>query len=190
MTEISVSLDKNGVNDAIKQLNAYKRKIASNMETAIQLLADMGADTAREMYSNVEETVAPEDDPTNVMTIYADFTQDDKRHIDVFTEAESKADKSVRYVVGNGSGVGFAEFGAGAYSDSNHPFVDRAPFPVYAGSWSEQDQQQYSQYLHWWFSNLIYYGIAPARGLYEAQKKMTAEAANTVQSVFKRGSKP
>ena len=190
MKEITVTLDPTSIDSAIAELKEYNNRLKSKVETAVAVLAGIGADKAKEMYSHVEETVAPDDDPSNVMTIYADFTQDDKRHIDVYHEAESSRDKAVQYVVGHGSGVGFAEFGAGVYSDPTHPYVGEAPFPVYPGSWAEHDKRQYLYNNKWWFSNLIYFGIAPARGLYEAQKEMAGKAKQVFYDQFQRGNRP
>lgn len=189
MTEITFSLDKSSINDAIKQLKAYERKINSNLETAVRNITDEGAEVAKSSYSRVPELIATEENPGDQFMIFADFTQDEKRHIDVGTQTAGR-DKQARYVIAKGSGVGFAEFGAGVYSDPGHPLVGAAPFPVYPASWSEQDKQQFYRYGHWWFSNIIYYGIAPARGLYNASKRMTEIAKDAVKEAFERGGRP
>ena len=190
MTTITLSLnDLDSIKDAIQKLKDYKAKIEENMETVAESLAGEGTKVAKRLYSNVHATVSTEDDPQTIRSIRMDFTKDAYRHIDVYQEAESENAKNIRYVVGNGEGVGFAEFGAGAYSDYAHPYAPDAPFPVYAGSWSEQDAQEYLHYGKWWFANLVYYGIEPARGLYEAQKTMAQMARKQVIAVFQRGNR-
>lgn len=189
MTEITMTLDPNSIEAAIQKLKAYKKKLNTNLENVVSKLAVDGTRVAKSLYSSVTATVAREDDPTNVININLDFTQDEYRHIDVTQEAESKRNKLTRYVVARGSGVGFAEFGAGAFSDYNAPFAKNAPFPVYGGSWSEQDARMYSRYGKWYFNTLTYYGIAPARGLYEAYKEMSGLAYPYLRYEFMRGNR-
>ena len=46
-----------------------------------------------------------------------------------------------------GDGVGFVEFGTGAYADRQHPFAGDAPFPVYSGSWSDEHEETWRAYI-------------------------------------------
>lgn len=189
MTEITMTLNPNSIGEAINKLKAYNRKVERNAETAVAALATDGVKVAKSLYSNVTAAVAREDDPDNVININLNFTQDEYRHIDVRHEVGGKREKNVQYIIASGSGVGFAEFGAGAFSDYNHPFAAEAPFPVYAGSWSDQDARMYSRYGKWYFNTLVYYGIAPARGLYEAQKEMARLATPYIKMEFMRGNR-
>lgn len=186
MTEITFKLTGADIRRAARELKKYERRLDERLGTAVLRLAEAGESEARAKYSAVPATVAPEDDPSDVHTIIEDFTASERRHIDLSVEG-MKQNKLVRYILAQGSGVGFAEFGAGAYADYSHPYADEAPFAVYPASWSEQDKQQYLLHGKWWFSNLIYYGIEPARGLYAAAERIKQEAPRIVREAFREG---
>lgn len=195
MTEITMTLDPNSIKAAIDKLKAYDKKMKSNLATAVEALAGDGVRVAEPLYENVQALVTRENEPGVVRPIPLNFLQGQYRNVRVTQEIEgsgnsnSKLNKMIRYVVARGSGVGFAEFGAGVTSDYNAPFAKNAPFPVYDGSWSEQDKQQYTRYGKWWFSSLTYYGIVPSRALYEAYKEMSRLALPRVKAAFRRGNR-
>lgn len=192
MTEITMTLDPNSIGAAINKLKAYEKKIDSNLKTVVEQLADDGVRVATPLYENVHATVTPPDSPGVVVSVPLNFIRGEYRDVSVTQEAEGSGkstNKLIRYVVARGSGVGFAEFGAGAFSDYNAPLAKNAPFPVYAGSWSDQDKQLYSRYGKWWYNSFTYYGIEPSRGLYEAYKEMSRYASTRVKYQFMRGNR-
>lgn len=69
-----------------------------------------------------------------------------------------------------GEQIGFIEFGAGAYSDEQHPLREEAPFPVFSGSYSDTVG---AGTWHWWVAvkgnpeETYPYNRVPLRPLYQ-----------------------
>lgn len=188
MTEITFSLDPTSLGQAITALEHYRNRIENKLSNAVAAIAWEGEKVATDAFRQVEETVAPSNDSTNLQTRTVDYTSGPSNTVNVESEKDGK-DKLVHYVRAYGPGVGFAEFGAGSLSDPSHPLVANAPFPVYPGSWSQQGQSKtFVRFGHWWYGNEIFYSIAPARGLYRASRTMADKAEEIVKDEFQKGS--
>ena len=91
----------------------------------------------------------------------------------------------------SGRAVGFLEFGAGSTTDESHPFASEAPFEVYDGSYSEENDGEYARtkavygYGYWHFGGRVYYYRLPRRGLFYASEHMINHVAETIKREFK-----
>lgn len=87
-------------------------------------------------------------------------------------------------IVADGDAVVFMEFGAGDSADSSHDMAGNLPFPVYPGSYSELNSQEYSTWGYWWFGHRKYYEVPPRRGLLEATRHIESIYAQRAREVF------
>lgn len=123
MKKISMSLSSSSVDAAIMELKAYRLKLRTAIDRAIEKLMDAAADHLRTEigFKDALDSISwlpedPEDKSIDVSSV-----RTDNGFILTMT----------------GNGAGFIEFGTGAYVDEQHLFRERAPFPVFSGSYSD-----------------------------------------------------
>ena len=90
-----------------------------------------------------------------------------------------------------GDGVGFVEFGTGAYADEQHMFREEAPFPVFSGSFSDTvGEGTWDAYIRsgaYADKNGEYlYNRYPVRPLYETSVWIQQNAAQYYTGAFAR----
>ena len=87
-------------------------------------------------------------------------------------------------VVANGHDVGFIEFGAGFAAGAYHPYVGKAPFPVYPGSFSEQNTGEFAKFGSWHYQGQKYQSLEAEMPLFFAMEKMRQELPRIAKEVF------
>lgn len=128
------------------QLNAYKNAVKTAINGATQRLMMDAEQFLRDM------------------VIKAKDEKHERIHV------TSKMDKNGRSFILSitGFGVGFLEFGTGAYTDESHEYADKAPFHVYKGSYSrEVGNNTWDAWIQAGYSEESYpYNRYPVRPLY------------------------
>ena len=87
-------------------------------------------------------------------------------------------------VSATGKGVYMLEFGAGVHTNSGHPYVSEAEYPIYPGSYSETHAQEYSTNHCWHWNNMLFIGIKSRMGMYYGAERMRKEAKDVFKKVF------
>lgn len=118
---ITVSLDEQSVKDAITQLRMYENKYNLAMRQAMDRLA-------WELVPRIERDFAG-----------AKYVPGDGHTLSITVAPRIFRDGSGFEVIAQGQQVGFLEFGAGLFSEYNHPFAQNVPYDVYMGSFSESE---------------------------------------------------
>ena len=87
-------------------------------------------------------------------------------------------------IISTGENNLIAEFGAG---DGVIPvkFKNEPTTPVYAGSYSEQNAQQYSRWGFWYFGGEVYTEIPARHGLLDAKRYVIEHSSETAREVIK-----
>ena len=113
---VKMTLSADSVQEAIEKLTMYKTAVKRAVLTATQRLME-------DAQYYLERIVHIEMNPNEQrVTVTSQLTDDGTGFI----------------LTMSGAGVGFIEFGTGAYTDTAHPFADNAPFNVYKGSYSTE----------------------------------------------------
>ena len=153
-------LDKNSVNNAIKELKAYKAWVQAK-ETELRLrLATLGATVAsiqfsRAFYDGVNDVSVRVDNTGSVAVIYAE-----------------------------GEAVAFIEFGAGAAYGYGHPEASKfgtgpGTYPNGKGHWNDPNG--------WWYAHGEHtYGNPPAMGMYQAREEIVQQYTQIAKDVFSK----
>ena len=86
-------------------------------------------------------------------------------------------------IISTGENNLIAEFGAG---DGVIPvkFKNEPTTPVYAGSYSEQNAQQYSRWGFWYFGGEVYTEIPARHGLLDAKRYVIEHSTETAREVI------
>ncbi len=73
-------------------------------------------------------------------------------------------------VIASHEGLSFLEFGAGLTTNEAHPYASEVPFPVYQGSYSDQNHGMYQQtgYQYWVFGGRVFDRVVPRGGMLAA----------------------
>lgn len=125
MSTIHVELEEKAIKE-VATLLAFYRKNAFPLAVsrALDRLAEGAAEIIRSAFASIREPYLTDYDPSITVTV-----KNGGKHGDLWFE-----------VTANGEQVGFLEFGAGALTDETHPLSEEAPFPVFAGSWSNSPE--------------------------------------------------
>ncbi len=73
-------------------------------------------------------------------------------------------------VIASHEGLPFLEFGAGITTNENHIYASEVEYPVYQGSYSDQNHGMYQQtgYQYWVFGGEVYDRVVPRGGMLAA----------------------
>ena len=79
----------------------------------------------------------------------------------------------------------FLEFGTGARTESDAPYADKVSVNVYPGSWSEEHENTWAQWIEGGGDPEKYrYNRYPKRGMYLAAQRMKREVKDIAKAVF------
>ncbi len=160
MIKIRVPLTESGIDDALSQLEQYKRDFPNKCEKFIEELALVGQRVAAGAFAKG----ALEDATDATVTV------------------EKTAGGWTIHAIGKD--VVFIEFGAGVLTDLMHPMADRLTVNVYPGSWSEEDKKMFVNKGYWYYNGKITDHITPRRGMVEAESAIWQEAENIARRIF------
>lgn len=147
------------------EIELYAKELQPKVERIIQRTADVGRNSA--LYD------------------YTGNSEGDNTNVRVSTERVAPLKSAV---VATGPDVFFNEFGAGADTDTSHPYAGMVEVPVAAGSWSSspQGEGEYAKYGSWHHPrHTKWFGLAPSRAMWNARQLMEREVPNIVKEVFK-----
>ena len=127
MRTIELKLSVSGCNQALKELEKYRKDFEKNLDELCRRLAELGAEEARRIISMVD----PMEGNTDV-------------------EISTHPIENGWAITASGSDVYFVEFGTGDMATSTHGFD--VSVPVEPGSWSREHGQKYSVNGYWWYN--------------------------------------
>ena len=84
----------------------------------------------------------------------------------------------------SGDAVVFFEFGAGDATNKDARYAKEMPFPVYKGSYSEQNARQYSEQGFWVFGGQEFRKINQRPGMLRAYEAIKLAIPETAKRVF------
>lgn len=159
MKRITIDLSSVGCEQAIKEIEDYKKDLLPKLDKICMMLAEIGVQEAQaHLPSGNEGNSATVDPPVKIGNGYK--------------------------IVMSGQDVYFIEFGTGD-SASNHgeftPLVD-----VYPGSYSEKHSKRYSTYGFWWYNKVKYTETPAYMPMYYAEKKIRQELPRIAHEVFSK----
>lgn len=155
---IKVELSTKSINNAIKEVEKYKRWVLEKETELRTRLAARGATVAsiqfsRAIYNGGKDVSVRVDDTGSVAVIYAE-----------------------------GASVAFIEFGSGVKYGYGHP--QAAEFGVGPGTYPD-GKGHWDDPKGWWFgSGQHSYGNPPAMAMYQAVQVMTEEITTIAKEVF------
>lgn len=161
-----IVVDIDYLEEALVELEKYKKEIEYNAEELCHQLALVAMDEAESRYGAMGEEVAG----------------------DIVVNLPEKIENGYRvtahgtHVVAKdgtpGNTIVFAEFGAGTAAGDGHPHAGE--FQAFPGTWSVHDARQWTSRGYWYFDGRRYDSIAPSRAMYYAfdlARRRTAEVA-------------
>lgn len=154
MKTITIELSKESCKAAIKELKAYEKQIKPKMLEVCKRLAEIGMTEA------------------NAHLKLANGNDDARLSIEPM-------DGGYKLVM-SGTDVYFIEFGTGSYVEPHY----QTSVPVFAGSWSMEHSQKYTQQGWWWYGGEPLVGTEAYMPMYYAEKKMREEMPRIVKEVF------
>lgn len=157
MRDIVAKLSSQSVAEAIEQLKNASESLEDNLRDGLRAVAGLVQEAAKEVYG---------------------------RSVDV--RVDPIPDGIGYEITAEGEAVGFIEFGAGAFADSQHPYANEVPYPVFPGSYS--DTVGAGTYM-WWVtlygSDEKYpFNRVPKRALYNAMQIGRAAVLDKVKERF------
>lgn len=155
-----IKLTQTDIQKVIKYCEDMSKRFSRKTDEICKRIAEEGADIARIAYGS----------PVNVTV-------------------ERNEDGNGYKIVASGRAVAFLEFGAGYGVDPTNGLAKEATakgLPVYEGSWSEQDKQQFVRWKFWIFGGQIMNTVPARNALWEADKVMCAEAARIAMEVINK----
>lgn len=142
MPTISITLDKNGLNDAVKYLHRIERVLPQAVKNAAQRLAE-GAKQSADIGFGMSDQFG---------------------NYDYEVTVESNDDGSI--VIARGDDVLFLEFGAGKATDTSDIMVQDTLVHVAKGSWSkEYGTGEYARYGSWHYKKNKFYLLEPTNAM-------------------------
>lgn len=156
MKTITIELTTQSCTKALKELEAYRKKIEPKLDEVCRRLAELGASEARARFDGSHGNG------------------------DVFVYPPMKISNGYK-IVASGHDVYFIEFGTGVYT---YPHGNSVSVPVYPGSYSEQNAQQFSTYGFWWYGGEQLEGTPAYMPMLYAGQAIRANAKRIVQEVF------
>lgn len=157
---IVVELTNKSINQAIKELQAYKLWIQTKEAELRSRLAMLGATVASIRFSGAIAT-------TNNISVRV---EDDGSTATIYAEGEE---------------VAFIEFGTGIKYGYGHP--DAGRFGFGPGTWSDgpEGKGHWDNENGWWYgSGKHTYGNPPAMAMYDAVKAITEQVTQIAREVF------
>ena len=102
-----------------------------------------------------------------------------------FPVAVETGDKAAS-IIASHEGLSFLEFGAGMATDEMHPDVAEVPYPVYRGSYSDQNHGMYaaSGYQYWVFGGHVFDRVVPKGGIKAAGQSIRDNVDDVVREVL------
>jgi len=154
--------DPDSIDDAIKQLDDYSKKLDAKAKELCERLAQMGALYAEWNFSGV---------------LYAG---DVDYHLDV-----KRLDDNHYAIIANGATVLLMEFGAGVRHGYGHPLAGKfhmgpGTYPNAKGHWNDPKGWWFGESKNWTHT----YGNAPGMPMYNAAQDLRKEILQTAREVF------
>lgn len=159
-----VSLDPESINQAIRELNDYKKWFEDRCRTLLVEMAREGMSNATIRFSNAVH------DGGN----------------DVRVEWEDRGENLVA-VVARGHTVLFIEFGSGVRYPDSHPEVGADPSKTMHGTWSESDlgKGHWKNPKGWYYAhNRKSYGNPANECMYQAKRHVMEQFERIARRVF------
>ena len=160
--KIKITLDRESVDNAIKQIETYKKTFNAKVEKIVSELANMGKQI--------------------VETQFATSTEDSDYKVSCIVNGDNAM------IIAEGEDVVFLEFGTGvATTDTTVDMETEGLPPIYKGSWSETEGSGvFAKYGHWHYKGVDYTGTMPTMGFYFASKAIKDVAVEMAIKVFKK----
>ena len=158
MRKIILELSPSSCQNAINELKDYNKKVRSACKEVCKRLAEIGAKEAQRVFAKG----AQEGNGDTVVKI--------------------RSIPSGYAIVASGEDVYFVEFGTGIDATSTHGF--NVSVPIYPGSYSENNAQQYSTVGYWWYRNTKYDGTPAYMPMYYAEKAIRANVNRVAREVL------
>lgn len=159
---IRVELSKDGVSNAIKELQQYKLWVETKERELRQRLAEKGAEVARIQFTGAKY------DGTNDVVVRVDNTG------------------SVAVIYAEGQSVAFIEFGSGARYGYGHP--QASEFGVGPGTYPTEangGKGWWDNPSGWWYAHGKHsYGNPPSMSMYKAVQAITEQVTMIAREVF------
>lgn len=155
---ITVELSDKGIDNAIKELKAYKQWVELKEKELRERLAALGATVAsiqfsRAIYNGTNDVTVRVEDNGSVAVIYAE-----------------------------GESVAFIEFGSGAKYGYGHP--QAGEFGVGPGTYPD-GKGHWDNPKGWWYGHGQHsYGNPPAMAMYNAVQRITEQVTTIAKEVF------
>ena len=163
--KISVSLDPESINQAIRELNDYEDWFEDRCRTLLLEMAREGMSEAQIRFENV----VYDGDPEVIEIKY-----------------EDRGDNLVA-VVAKGPTVLFLEFGAGVRYPDSHPEIGVDPSKTMHGTWSESDlgKGHWKNPKGWYYAhNRKSYGNPANECMYQAKRHVMEQFERIARRVF------
>lgn len=158
---VKVKLSEQSIENAIKQIEAYRKRIERKKDLLAKRLADLGA--------------------TKVSGGYELAQYDGRKDISVSVERTQNG----YAIVANGESVLFVEFGAGVTYGYGHP--ENGKFGLGPGTYPS-DKGHWDDPKGWWIpvenGGGHTYGNAPSMTMYRTEQELEQELLTVAQEVF------
>ncbi len=153
--------DTKSVDNAIEQLNQYKRTLNDKVSEIVEKLAVLGKEVVDAQYSQGSD----------------DY------------EVSCIVNGNSSMIIAEGDGVMFLEFGAGVYTTDYTYETESEGLPeISPGSYSQTEGRGFFRLGHeyWYFERHKYVGIQPCIGFYFAKREIMDEAVDIAKRVFRK----
>ena len=165
---INITLDNKSINQAIREVNRYKKWVAQKTKELRLKLANLGVSVASVRFSGAVY------DGTNDVSVRVD---DDGMMATIYAEGEA---------------VCFIEFGSGAELGYGHPTASELGFGP--GTWSDgpngkhhwNEKTKKGAYKGWWYGTdgKHTYGNPPAQAMLAARNEIVENVMRIAREVF------
>lgn len=167
-------LDRDSINDAIAQINGYKKSLNSKIESILTELTAMGQRIVETQYSIGQ-----------IVNGIGEFeTRPEYEMFEVYCEVGGNN----AMIIAEGENVVFLEFGTGvATTDTTAEMETEGLPPIYEGSWSETEGTGvFARHGYWHYNGVLYMGTVATQGFYFASKEIKQRAVEVAKRVFKQ----
>ena len=158
MKTITLDLSVESCTRALRELRRYRDSIGKKMDEVCRRVAEVGAQEAEQIVSQVNFQE----------NNFVDYV------------GVEKTDNGYKIVM-SGEDVYFIEFGTG---DGVSAHYDIVSVPVAWGSWSEEHSQMLFNKGFWYYDRVRYTGTPAYMPMYYAEKRMREEMPRIVKEVF------
>jgi len=167
MAKTGIYFYKSSIDKCLREIDKAKANYEKKIATLLEKLGELGQQTAWGKYH--ETQLNPSEEDRHSINVTYEFV-----------------DTNTIQILGNGKGICFLEFGAGAATDESHPFADNVSFQVKRGSYSDSHNGMYAQtgYDHWYFGGVKYSETKQRAGMYEAYKAITQQVYDIAKEVL------